>query len=512
MRRGGVEPILETPTGTGGRRRWVVAAALLAVAAGVGYGVYRSTAITLEETPPLRPLEPKELLAYLERDGDEVGVYETMWMLPGEVEGWPSGASEIAAKLSSEIATWSLEGPLPREVLTAAQLITALDSSEERVKAYPLEVATTLTALLRWQGVRAMVAEAWELEGAGSPADPSGLLGYFVTAVYEGEAGEPSSYFDPWGGRRVDPSMVRVIRDTEVLAAALGTEAVRVFTRSGDGKKALPLVETALRLDPVSPTLRGVNATVLVQSGGLPQALQELEAARQLRADGPRQLNLVQLLLAQAGLLRMNGEARAAEAQFNEGQRIVGEVLERWPRYGRARVMLATIHLGLGEPERALVELDAAERLSPDSPMLWTIWAQYDLEQGDPIAAAGKMKRALALDPDDWQLLVQAARVFQDAGDEARAAESAAAAVARVPAAKRAEVQRFLDEAMNAPGRGAPPAPQRDLAGRLQLPDPTVAPPPSTPDAPGEPGLVLGDPSNLRLRDPDQTLRLELEE
>ena len=209
--------------------------------------------------------------------------------------------------------------------MTADQTLAMMDADDERVKLYPLELATAMTALLRQRGVNAMVAEVWEFEGARAPADPSGMLGYFVTAVYD-ESGseEPSAYFDAWGGRgEVSVSSVRVLRDTEALAAALGTEAIRILKRSGDTKKALPMVETALLLDPVSPSLRAVNATILVESGGIAQGVTEFEAALQLRADGPRKLNLAQLYLAQAGNLEMNGQNAAADAQFNEANRIV---------------------------------------------------------------------------------------------------------------------------------------------------------------------------------------------
>ncbi len=507
MRRGAVEPVsrAEPPSP---KSRWMIAAALVVAAAGIGYGVYRANVITLEDTPPLRPLAPKELAAYLERDRVDVGAYQAMLLLPAGTDGWPDDPAALANELSSETVRWPLEGPLPREVRTAETLLAALESSDERVKVYPLELAAAMVSLLRSQGQRAMVAEAWKLQDTGAPPDPSGLFGYFVTAVYEDDAAEPSSYFDPWGGGRVDEASVRVLRDTEAIAAALGTESARIFSRSGDGAKALPLVQSGLELDPTSPMLRSVNATILIESGGLPQALEELESARQLRPDGPRQLNLVQLLLAQAAFLRMNGEPSAAQTQFDEAQRIVADVLERWPRYGRAHVMLATILLGLGDPDRALVELQSAEQMAPDSPMLWTVWAQYDLERDDSIAAAQKMKRALALDPDNWQLLIQAARVFAEAGDDALASETAAAAVERLPSEKRAEARQFLDEMLGAPSASATGAP----AGGLQLPEPNVgAPPVPTPGGAQEPGLILGDPSNLKLRDPNQKLQLDLE-
>lgn len=496
MRRGAVEPLQPDAPGGSGARRGLLIAALLLLAAGLGFAVYRSTQLTLEETPPLRPLEPAELAAYLERDQVRVGTYESMFALAGDLEGWPESAGEVAKQMRSKSSTWSLELTLPRETLTAEQTLGKMGAEEARAKYYPLELATAMTALLRERGLRAMVAEVWEFDGAQAPADPSGVLGYFVTAVYDdAQSEEPSAYFDPWGGRgEVRPTALRVLRDTEVLAAALGTEAVRLFSRSGDGPKALPLIEAGLALDPLSPSLRVVHGTVLVESGGTPQAIQELEAAIQLRPDGPRQLNMVQLHLAQAGMLEMNGRQEAAEAQFTEGHRIVADVLQRWPRYGKAHVTLATVHLSLDEAERARVELETAEALSPDAPLLWLVWAQYDLANDDPIAASAKMKRAVQLDPDNWQLRIQAARIFQGAGDEDAARESVEAGLAKVPAEKRAEVRQYLERNMG-PGAsdGADPPEEAE-----------------TGDA--APALILGDPSNLQLRDPDLQLKLDLDE
>jgi len=493
MRRGGVEPVQEAAPAGKSRRPSIFIAAALVATAGIGYGLYRSTTIALEETPPLRPLVAGELSAYLERDEIQVGAYESFMTLAGDTERWPQAAAEIAAKLGEESSRWSLERPLPREVLGADQTLATLDAHEERVQLYPLEIANAMTALLRERGVKAMVAEAWDLEGARAPADPSGLLGYFVAAVYESSASaEPSAYFDPWGGRgELVLSSVRVLRDTEVLAAALGTEATRIFARSGDGAKALPMIGTALLLDPVSPSLRGVNATILLESGGIAEAVNELEAALQLRSDGPRKLHLAQLHLAQAGMLEMNGQPSAAEAELGKGSGIVGEVIDSWPRYARARVILASIHLGMDEPERARLELEAAEALSPDAPMLWSIWAQYDLSANDPVAAAAKMKRAVGLDPENWQLRLQAARVLQWAGDDEGAKENLAVAMQMVAPDKRAAVQGFVERMMGAEALDeAPPSPAEEAST--------------------DPVLMLGDPSNLRLRDPDDGLQLEL--
>ncbi|KPK16998.1 MAG: hypothetical protein AMJ62_03005 [Myxococcales bacterium SG8_38] len=491
MRRSGVESVQEAPSDRGSRRRWLLAGATAVVAAGIGYGVYQSTAVTLEEPPPVRPLEPRELSAYLEREQVDAGPYRSMFVLSGEIDGWPAGASEIAARMHRESSRWSLEHTLPREVLTAEETLASIEAQDERIKLYPLEMAVAMTALLRERGSRAMVAEAWELDGAEAPADPSGMLGYFVCAVYDGDDEVPSAFFDPWGtGGEVTPSGARVLRDTEVVAAALGTEATRIFAGSGDGAAALPMTEAAMSLDPVSPSIRVSHATVLAESGGLADGVRELQAATELRPDGPRQLNLAQLYLAQAGMLEMTGQQEAADAQLAEANRIVTEVVERWPRYGRAHLAIATIYLGLDDAPRARIELEEAESLSPDAPMLWAAWAQYHLAERDPISAMTKMKRAVEIDPHNWQLRLQAAHVFQRAGEDGAARASVAAALDLVASERRSKVREYVERMMGV-DVSAPPAAAGGSEG---------------------PALMLGDPSNLRLRDPDQTLKLELDE
>jgi tetratricopeptide (TPR) repeat protein len=324
------------------------------------------------------------------------------------------------------------------------------------------------------------------------------MLGYFVVAVDDVEPDAPITYVDPWGGRGVvEPTSVRVLRDTEVIAAALGTEAVRIFASSGDGAKALPMVERALSLDPRSPTLRIAHATILIESGGTTQALEELRAAVELRPDGPRKLHQAQLTLAEGAMLEANGQAAGAAERFADANRIVVDVLERWPRYGRAHLTMATVHLGLGDRERALYALERAESSSPDSPMLWAAWAEYDLGDDDPEAALSKMRRAVRIDPENWQLRVQAAIVAARSGAETEARAHADEALRRVATSRRPQVREYLDRVL---GDAPPSIP----AGATTGPD--------------EPALMLGDPSNLRLRgsdsqlelDPD--LRLELEE
>ncbi len=502
MRKSGVEVVRSAEKGAakGRKRFWIAGAIMLLV--GAGLAVHRATSTRLEEKPPLQPLETRELRAYLERDQIRVGAYDAMFVLPADVEAWPDEPTEVAKQINRRSSPWSLEQSLPRPVLTADQTLAALKSDHERAELYPIEAATALTALLRARGVEAMVAEVSELPGEQAPADPSGSIGYFVTAVYEAGATDPSEYLDPWGGRDLaQMAPVRVLRDTEVIAAALGTEAKRVFTRSGDGTKALPMVETALLLDPVSPSLRIVHATVLLESGGVAQAVKELEAAVQLRPTGPFELNLVQLFLVQAGMLEANGQSAAAETQLAEANRRVADLLDRWPRYARAHLTLATIYLALEDPARAEVALQTAGDLSPDAPMLSLVYAQYHLAQNDPFAAASKIKRAVELDSENWQMRLQAAQILQAAGEREAARENADAAIRLVAPSKRAELREYLDRVLGA-----------DTAGGFDDLDPLAGAAQAPPSGEvSDPSLMLGEPSKLRLRDPGEELDLDLD-
>jgi tetratricopeptide (TPR) repeat protein len=489
MRRGGVEAVAERATKERANRRSAVIGAVLLVVIVVFYALYEPQTTTPEEAPPLRPLAPAALTEYLEQHEVRAGDYASMFVLSGDVGAWPDAPVELSRALYERTSRWSLEQALPRDVLTAEQVLVTVAKGDERPRLYPLESAVAMVSLLRRQGRRAMVAEAWELGTQQAPPDPSGMLGYFLVATYDDDSEEPTAYFDPWGGRgQVEPSAVRVLRDTEVIGAALGMQAARVFAKSGDGAEAFPIVEAALALDPVSPTLRIVHSTILLESGGMPQALRELEAAIELRPDGPRKLNQAQLAMAQAAMLEANGEIEAAAEAFSEANQIVVDVLESWPRYGRAHLTMATVHLGLGDPERARLELETAESLSPDAPMLWAVWAQYDLVEGEPVAAASNIRRALALDPENWQLQVQAASILARAGDRAGASRHAEEALRLIAPDRRDQLEAHLEAII-----GAEAAPSEE-------------------DAPNEPTLMLGDPSKLRLRDPDQGLRLDLDE
>lgn len=510
MRRGGVQVLADSAPPPPDRRTGFAILALVVIAGAIGYGVYRANTITLEETPPLRPLSSEELAAYLERDQLSVGRFDSAYALSASGD-WPNEPEALASALRTRASRWGLDHPLTRDVYTAEETLAALSADgADKPQIYPLEAALAMTALLRDGGTPAMVAETWDL-GEPSPPDPSGRLGYFLVATY-GDSGEsePTAYFDPWGGRgQVNPTEVRVLRDTEVIGHALATNAIRTFVRSGDGAKALPLAETALRMDRVSPTIRGVQGAILIETGGVTAGSQELEAARELRPDGPRELNLVQLSLASAAMLRMGGQGDVAERELSAAAQTIDRVIDRWPRYARAYRVRAMLGFGVDQPERAREDLEVAQSLDPSSASLWTLWSQYYLAEGEFDLAAARARRAVELDPENWQQRLQVARILLEAGDADGAQEQTDAALALVPAEKRGELKRYLDQVFGGGGgRLAAPAP---TPGDLALDVPGLGEPPGAPSTGQDPALMLGDPSNLRLRDPDQDLRLDLD-
>ena len=126
MRRGGVEPVEESSTASPSRLRLASVVAACLVLAGAGYALYTSQRLALEDVPPLRPLESRELAAYLERDGIQAGPHAAMLSLPAMPADWPDSSEELALHMRNESSVWSLEHPLPRDVFTAEQMLARM--------------------------------------------------------------------------------------------------------------------------------------------------------------------------------------------------------------------------------------------------------------------------------------------------------------------------------------------------------------------------------------------------
>lgn len=502
MRQTAVRAAREVQVNKASKRLVLLAAAILVVAAVGGYGWYRSST-ALEETTPLEPLSTGKLRAYLEREKVDSGRYPELFSLDGPKDlGGEPGA--VARSIHRRVARWPLDHHLPRDVWTATEVFEQLDQTDGRVKLYPLEAAVAMAAVLRELGSDAMVVDVSEFEGEQRPPDPSGVLGYFAVVVSQSDVPDATALHDPWGGREGRPNPAsRTLSDTQVVAAALGTNARRMSMEALKAKEALPLIEDALLLDPRAPYLRSAHAKVLIDAGALKDATEEFQVARQLRDDPPRKLDSAQLRLAQAREFEVNGDSEAARQQWQLANRLAVDLVESNPRYAQAQMLLSQIHLTARDLGRARAALEEADRLAPDSVELPMAWAEYYYMNRQPEEAVIVLERAIERRPKDWQLRFQAARAYAGAGDVAAARVHARKALALLPSGRRAKLRTLAREVL-----GFDPESDAD-AYPANLPVPGLGRPYGAPSPFGQTGPAPRD-EDLQLEMPGEDLQLNL--
>ena len=553
MRRHGLEELRDEKKAQEARRpAWVMPAAVVG-AVGLlagGYAIWdQSTPVEVTGDAPLAPLEVELLRGHLRAADADVDELYTFLDVDESVSEWASsttsGASTPAAKVEKIVeairerasaqafVTWSMDTPRDTPTKLPAQVLEALSEDGGRAKLYPIEVAAFAVAAARSVDVDAMLADAWEFANDRSPPDPSGRHGYFLVALYEGAPGEGDArYFDPYGGRTNAPSEdgVRVLTDPQAAAGVANTLALHALVHESDHARALDHVQRALRLDRRSPYIRSTRAAVLIASGGTQEGLQEFEAAAQLRPDSPRRNNVAGVYLAMQDVERASREVAAA--------------LEAHPDFAGAHATMAALHLASGETEQARSELETAERLDPDQMMIQMLWADYHMRSGAPMQAAERAREAVRRRGFDWQTRVHAGAVFRAANlfDEMR--EQARAALDLVPDDQRAAVRELIlsrlgSTALEEPlddedwmddedlGGGDDALPTADFqlgedsallgdgdvslgGGAPSLGGGSLLGDDEAPAPGGGPTLMLGDPSNIRLRDPGSSLRLDL--
>lgn len=469
MRVNGLEKVAEPSTAKGAPASlWLVAGAGLVVL-GVGYAVFAmQSAPDLAAEVPQRPLTLRETQAYVEHKG--VASRALCRILAAEgpakalAERWEGRGVELAQGAfrffrqraqAGAFGPWSLGVPRPTPVATADQVAEWLAEPEGAARAgrprqlYPLEVAALMAAGLRSRGVTAMVAEAYGFPGERTPPDPSGQLGYFVVAVYEGEAAEGTpQFFDPYGGRQTVPEPVEVLSDVSVVGAGLGLAALHRLSREGDVERALAASDEALRLYPRSATLRAGRAGVLVAAGQGEAGLRELESALQLRTDAPRHNQLASLSFRLMDLDAAN--------------RHVSSALEMSPDFAPGRVTLAMIHAARGELEAAEEELRRAEAIDPgwhELPFaranVWAMRGQRAEQMGRADRAEAAYARVLEYGqsvleahPHDLDARLRIGVLFRLAGRYDEMRRIARDVLERTPPSRRAEmtmvIQRML--------------------------------------------------------------------
>ncbi|MCU0673927.1 MAG: hypothetical protein MUE69_14165, partial [Myxococcota bacterium] len=265
MRKGGLEAIAANETAK--RPAWIAPVAVVALVAvvGGGYALWaKSTPDPVSGEVPLAPLELSELRGHLaaqNADGEHARLFEVDDAVEALAEHATGGSPKAKAEALVEhvrarasagaFEPWSLDTPRESPI-EGAPGVAAMLAETERAHLYPLEVAIVSVAALREAGVDAMVAEVWGYPGDRRPPDPSGRLGYFGVAVWDGDLeGDPSTILDPYLGRATEPEegRFRVLDDVKVVAAFLGAQALHALVHENDSTAALSKVQRAIRLD-----------------------------------------------------------------------------------------------------------------------------------------------------------------------------------------------------------------------------------------------------------------------
>lgn len=418
LRKGGLELI--EPRKSAGQPTWLVPVIVLGgiVAVAAGYAMWnKSTPDVVEGEAPLAPLTIAELRGHL-RQSDADGPHGRIFEAKEGTEAlaaFATGSSvhDKATSLLEHLRERAEAGgfrtlplDMPRDTAPfGADRAAEEIADDDDARLYPLEVALAMTVALREADVPAMIAEIWAFPGDRRPPDPSGQIGYFGVAVYDGEVGEGDpTIYDPYVGHGAMPEDdgFRVLTDVQAVAASMNTAALHRIVHENDAVRSLSDVQHALMMDPRSPYIRSVRGTVLMQSGGIDEGKDELESAAQIRPDAPRRNNMGGLLIAMQ--------------RFDDASREIAAALESHPDFAFARANFAAVHMAAGEMDEARRELTEAERLQPRLHVLPLLWAQYHLAARDPEQAIHWAEVAVERQPRNLQAHLAAAQIYGAVG------------------------------------------------------------------------------------------------
>ncbi len=371
-----------------------------------------------------------------------------------------------------------------------------------------LELAALGVAVLRSRGYEAALAQAWAWRGAREPADPTGIRG--AHGVAWGGSRAHWATVAP-GGSEPEQGAWRALDGAGEVAAVLVVEGARLLVHDGRLEEALVRAQLAVTLDPRSAPARLLFGLAQVQSGNPQAGLQAIEAARRLGQGPASEL--------------LSGTVALATGDLDGAARAFTGALAAAPDYAEAHALLGAVHLARGDVEEARAAVAQAKKLAPELPSLPMLEAELALRDGDPSEAVRHAREAVQRRPKQWDVHLQAGRIYRMAGDYDAMRRAARQALETAPSSRREMVRQLAlrllgptafdetsDEVIaraDEEDSEALQLPDPDRLGTLQLDEP--APSVGGLGAPSAGGLQLGAPEpKLRLRDPDEDLRLQL--
>jgi len=420
-----IEPVKGDGGADPGRKKFLVPALLLIlVIAGLAvyyFGVHEESATETAANADLAgPLSESDLQAALEKFSIPPDMIALPFAPGPEIEKLAEKAGGSGSDSSKMEALWQYIVSLrssrsllphpqhtPRSVkpMTAGELADLLISGKEKPAVYSYESAALMLALARQQELAADMVEIHRLEGARTPADPSGRYGRYGVAFFpDRDRTSAPLIYDPYsgsGGKNFKPEYDR-LGDLPATGAYYNLLAI-YHLQAGDLREAQKVNTYAVHLAPDSASAHCVRAAIFAGSGAMHEALAELEKALKFRPDSPRRINLAELLL-----LTRPGHERAREE--------IEKALTDDPDMARAHALYAMYYISTAQSEKAYAQLAIAEKLEPDSPSTAAVFAQYHLQKGEVSLAVQKAEKAVKLTPDNLQAKLLLATVYLEAG------------------------------------------------------------------------------------------------
>jgi tetratricopeptide (TPR) repeat protein len=114
------------------------------------------------------------------------------------------------------------------------------------------------------------------------------------------------------------------------------------------------------------------------------------------------------------------------------------------------------VYLARGETELALSELEEAEELDDEIPILPMLWANYYMTTHDVERAAAYALEAIERKPHDWQTRLSAAQVLRAASRYEEMRVQARAILEMVPSAQVAQVTELITQVLGPTALEAP--------------------------------------------------------
>lgn len=168
----------------------------------------------------------------------------------------------------------------------------------------------------------------------------------------------------------------------------------RAFIRE-DLEKALGFFQQAGEVDPNAADIQYYVGEALRLMGDLEAAVTAYDRAISIDpAFAPAYLGRARVSLA----LEPQSTTGPIRLENNQVEDDLREAIDKDPNFGEAYLERAAYYLTQGDPEAALEDLDVAEDLLPESPLLYMFWAQAALSLGEDDTALETAHQALKLD------------------------------------------------------------------------------------------------------------------